>query len=263
MSSTELNFYPLLVAVCFYLSVFVIAELTRKLVDKYGTAGSLLSYFLMEMIATAQMCTCVYENAVIIRHYGLLGFFFTVAILIFSGGIMNREAYVSPLTPIELYYKGALPLKRLLITVTGETVGGYSAYRVARNLWYWSLNLSSDHAFFYELKSCELIYKVPFMFVPSFEMVGCFLMRYILCRIPKNAKKYIAPTVVSAFLTLALLVVGVPGLNPTVASSRLHGCDGLNTVWFILTYWICPVIGWMLSAFIDDRKITVTGKKIM
>lgn len=59
----------------------------------------------------------------------------------------------------------------------------------------------------------------------------------------------------------ALLFVGVPGLNPTVASSRLQGCDGLNTVWFILTYWICPVIGWMLSAFIDDRRATVAEKK--
>ncbi|KAM3719465.1 putative aquaporin-10 [Dirofilaria immitis] len=244
MTSTEFDFYPLIVAVCFYISVFVIAELTRKFVDKYGTVDSLSFYFLMEVIATAQMCTCVYENAVIIRHYGLFGFFFTVALLIFSGSVMNRGAYVSPLAPIELYYNGMLPVERLLVIIVGEIVGGYSAYRVARNLWYWSLNLSPDHAFFYENTVCKLTYKIPFMFVPSFEVIGCFLMRYILCRIPANLKKYMVPTIVSAFLTFALLFVGVPGLNPTIVSSRLQGCDGLNTIWFILTYWICPVIGY-------------------
>uniref|UniRef100_A0A915PW58 Aquaporin n=1 Tax=Setaria digitata TaxID=48799 RepID=A0A915PW58_9BILA len=254
MQSATVDLHPLFVAICFYLSVFIIAELTRKFVDKYEVPGSLLFCFLMEVIATAQMCTCVYENAVIIRHYGLLGFFFTVALLIFSGGIMNREAFVSPLVPIELYCKGTLPLKRLIVTLVGEMVGGYSAYRIARNLWYWSLNLSSDHAIFYKSTSCELVYKVPFMFVPAFEVFGCFLMRYILCRIPANFKKFVAPAVVSGFLTSALLFVGVAGLNPTVASSRLQGCEGLNTVWFVMTYWICPVIGWMLSALIDNRK---------
>ncbi|KAL3994273.1 putative integral membrane protein [Acanthocheilonema viteae] len=261
MSGTEFDFYPLIVATCFYLSVFVIAELTRKLIDKYETPGSLLYHFLMEIIATAQMCTCVYENALIIGHYGLLGFFFTVTLLIFSGGVMNREAFVSPLPPIELYYKGIFPLKRLLVTIAGQMIGGYSAYRIARNLWYWSLNLSPDHALFYELTSCKFSYKVPFMFVPSFEVFGCFLMRYILLRIPANFKIFMVPIVVSAFLTFALILVGVPGLNPTIVSSRLQGCDGLDTIWFILTYWICPTIGWMLSVFMDDRKIPVVGKK--
>ncbi|VDO33998.1 Hypothetical 30.5 kDa protein ZK1321.3 in chromosome II, putative [Brugia malayi] len=261
MSILELNFYPFVIATCFYLSVFVIAELTRKLVDKYGTNGSLLFCFLMELIATAQMCTCVYENAVIIRHYGLLGFFFIVTLLIFSGSIMNREAFVSPLVPIELYYKGIFPLKRLLVTIAGEMIGGYSAYRLARSLWYWSLNLLSDHVLFYELTSCKLTYKVSFLFVPCFEVIGCFLMRCILCRIPLNFKKYMAPLVVSTLLTFSLLFVGVPGLNPTVASSRLQGCDGLNTIWFILTYWVCPVIGWMLSVAFDDYRITGAEKK--
>uniref|UniRef100_A0A0R3RLW4 Aquaporin n=1 Tax=Elaeophora elaphi TaxID=1147741 RepID=A0A0R3RLW4_9BILA len=261
MSSTEFDCHPLLVATCFYVLVFVTAELTRKLVDKYETPGSLLFHFLMEIIATAQMCTCVYENAVIIRHYGLLGFFLVVALLIFSGGIMNRETFVSPLLPIELYYKGIFPLKRLLVTVAGQMVGGYSAYRIARNLWYWSLNLSPDHALFYKLTSCELIYKVPFIFVPSFEVLGCFLMRSILFRIPANFKIFIAPTVVSAFLTFALIFVGIPGLNPTISSSRLQGCNGLDTSWFILTYWVCPVIGWMLSAVMDDRRIAASEKK--
>uniref|UniRef100_A0A183ESA1 Superinfection immunity protein n=1 Tax=Gongylonema pulchrum TaxID=637853 RepID=A0A183ESA1_9BILA len=63
-------------------------------------------------------------------------------------------------------------------------------------------------------------------------------------------------------LLLAMLFVGVAGLNPTVASSRLQGCEGLNTAWFILTYWICPMVGWMLSAFVDDHMMSAPEKKI-
>ncbi|VDO29460.1 unnamed protein product [Onchocerca flexuosa] len=258
MSSTEFDSYPLVVALGYYMTVFVVAE--------YETAGTLSFYLLMEVIATAQMCTCVYENALIIRHYGLLGFFFAVTLLIFSGGIMNREAYVSPLIPIELYYKGTLSAEKLLTIIAGEMIGGYSAYAFARHLWYWSLNLSADHAFFLENPACKLTYKVgthqvPFIFVPSFEVIGCFLMRYILRRIPPNLKIYMVPTVISSFLTFASLFIGVPGLNPTIVSSRLQGCEGLSTIWFILTYWICPIIGWMLSVFMDKPEIAVTEKK--
>ncbi|VDM95569.1 unnamed protein product [Thelazia callipaeda] len=255
------DFNPFIVAICFYMLVFLIAEFTRKLVDGFVTAGSLLYYFLLEAIATAQMCSCVYENAVIIRHYGQLGFFFAVYSLLFVASTMNRGAFVSPLPPIELFYKNTISLGRFLVTIAGQIVGGFSAYRVARNLWYWSLNLSTDHAVFYKNTSCEIAYKVPFVFVLSFEVIGCFLMRFILCRIPAHSKKLITPAVISAFLTFALLVLGVPGLNPTVASSRLQGCDGLDTSWFILTYWICPAIGWMLSVLNDERIIGSVERK--
>lgn len=36
----------------------------------------------------------------------------------------------------------------------------------------------------------------------------------------------------------ALAVIGVPGLNPVVASSRLQGCPGLDLQWFIMLYWL-------------------------
>ncbi|MCP9261654.1 putative aquaporin-10 [Dirofilaria immitis] len=262
MTSTEFDFYPLIVAVCFYISVFVIAELTRKFVDKYGTVDSLSFYFLMEVIATAQMCTCVYENGNNFLHYdmNLYVFFYweKLGIITFCSGDYSTLWLVR--------------VERLLVIIVGEIVGGYSAYRVARNLWYWSLNLSPDHAFFYENTVCKLTYKIPFMFVPSFEVIGCFLMRYILCRIPANLKNIWFLPLYQHFLHLVrksdflkyfttLLFVGVPGLNPTIVSSRLQGCDGLNTIWFILTYWICPVIGWMLSAYIDHHRITISGKK--
>lgn len=61
--------------------------------------------------------------------------------------------------------------------------------------------------------------------------------------------------------SLALYYIGVPGLNPVTASSRLQGCSGLDLQWFMLTYWICPIVGWMAAAIIDHRTTLKAGGK--
>ncbi|KHN86094.1 Putative aquaporin-10 [Toxocara canis] len=261
MLRIDIDFGPLLIATSFYSTVFIIAELTRKIVDRYVTPNTLLYYFLIEAIATAQMCTCVYENAVIVRHYGPAGFFFTVTSLLFAGSFVNRGAFVSPLKPVELFYFGSIGLDRLLTVLAAETLGGYSAYRVARRLWYWSLSLAADHAISYETTRCAFAYKVPFVYAFAFEILGSFLMRSIHTRLPLNSTRYAAPAITSAFLTFSLAFIGVVGLNPTVSSSRMQGCDGLSTQWFILTYWVCPTVGWMLSAIVDSKAKEQMVKK--
>uniref|UniRef100_A0A0M3HRD5 Aquaporin n=1 Tax=Ascaris lumbricoides TaxID=6252 RepID=A0A0M3HRD5_ASCLU len=298
MLRTDIDIGPIFIATSFYLTVFVIAELTRKIVDRYVAYNTLLYYFLIEAVATSQMCTCVYENAVIIRHYGPIGFFFAVTSVLFAGGFTNRGAFISPLKPIEMFYYGSIrvPLNvsariearaygrvqphhsalckadlqtrtkgfrfdRLLSVVAGEALGGYSAYRVARQLWYWSLSIAADHAINYESTRCAFAYKVPFPYAFTFEIFGAFLLRSILTRLPKSSVRYATPAVISAFLTFSLAYIGVSGLNPTVASSRMQGCDGLSTQWFILTYWVCPTVGWMLSAIVDNKWRALISKK--
>uniref|UniRef100_A0A915AX83 Aquaporin n=2 Tax=Parascaris univalens TaxID=6257 RepID=A0A915AX83_PARUN len=261
MLRTDIDFGPIFIATSFYLTVFVIAELTRKIVDRYVAYNTRLYYFFIEAVATSQMCACVYENAVIIRHYGPMGFFFAVTSVLFAGGFTNRGAFVSPLKPIEMFYHGSIGFDRLLSVVAGEALGGYSAYRVARQLWYWSLNIAADHAINYGNTRCAFAYKVPFPYVFTFEIFGTFLLRSILTRLPQSSVRYATPAVTSAFLTFSLAYIGVSGLNPTVASSRMHGCDGLSTQWFILTYWVCPTVGWMLSTIVDSKWKALISRK--
>ncbi|KAH7695319.1 CRE-AQP-10 protein, partial [Aphelenchoides avenae] len=66
-------------------------------------------------------------------------------------------------------------------------------------------------------------------------------------------KTFLAPVVVSTFLSVALAYVGVPGLNPVTVSSRLQGCPGLDLQWFIMTYWFAPVFRWLAAAALDRR----------
>jgi hypothetical protein len=54
--------FPGIIAIGYYAFVFFFAEISRKLVDYAVKKSSLIHAFLIELIGTAQMCTCVYEN---------------------------------------------------------------------------------------------------------------------------------------------------------------------------------------------------------
>ncbi|MFH4982183.1 hypothetical protein AB6A40_008892 [Gnathostoma spinigerum] len=250
----QMEYTPLAVSLCFYLTVFAVGEISRRITERFVSHDSNLYFFLIEAVSTAQMCTCVYENAVIIRHYGPLGFFFVVSCIGCMGAILNRGAFASPLKPVEMFYYRSIGVDKFLATLSAQAVGGYAAFRIARHLWYLSLNLATDHAINYNA-SCAFSYKVSYWIVFSFEILGCFLLRATLVRIPDKMRRIGGPITMAAFLTFALSFIGVPGLNPTVASSRMQGCDGLDLRWFFLTYWICPVIGWMLSAEMENRRL--------
>lgn len=184
MVSPEVIF-PALVSIIFYLVVLFLAELARKLLDYVVKKNSKLYVFLIELIGTLQMCTCVYENGIclihlnyflgiIIKYYGICGFFFVAFTLLIIGRLINRGAYVSPLTPIELFVNGKLRYlfffliyfssDKFLSIIVAQTVGGFAAFRCANALWYYSTAYSSDHFSFYKQLPCAITYKVIYIF---------------------------------------------------------------------------------------------------
>uniref|UniRef100_A0A915EJI1 Aquaporin n=1 Tax=Ditylenchus dipsaci TaxID=166011 RepID=A0A915EJI1_9BILA len=249
------DFFPAIICIAYYAVVLFLAEISRKLVDvTLKKKNGLLYVFLIELIGTAQQATCVYENGVMIKNYGVWGFFLTVASLLLAiGGIINRGAFISPLAPIEMYTQGKINTEKLMVLLLAQTIGGLSAFRFANTLWYYSLNYSNDHMAFYERLPCAIVYKVSFLYAFLFEIFATFLFRCILHRLPTSYKNYMAPIVVAGFLSIALAFIGVPGLNPVTASSRLQGCPGLDLQWFIMTYWCCPVVGWLLATYFDRK----------
>jgi len=169
--------------------------------------------------------------------------------------MVNRGAFVSPLAPLEMFYFGTIDWKRLIALLSAQVIGGYSAFRIARQLWYWSQSLSIDHGRFYHSgEACALAYKVTYVYAALFEVIGCFVLRLIVHLLPTRFKSWCIPVLVSSFLSFALMYIGVPGLNPTVASSRLQGCSGLSTPWFLFTYWFCPILGSLAAAMLLVRR---------
>lgn len=45
---------------------------------------------------------------IIIKHFGPMGFFFVVFGLTTIGGFVNRGAFSSPFTPIEMFIRGTI-----------------------------------------------------------------------------------------------------------------------------------------------------------
>ncbi|PAV87000.1 hypothetical protein WR25_12722 [Diploscapter pachys] len=259
MESMEV-FYPLFSAIGYFGIVFVLAEISRKVIEKAVSKHSAFYKFAVELIATIQMCTCVYENAIIVRFYGIYAFFLVVAFLLTLGGIYNRGAFVSPLIPIEQFYYGLIGPGKFLFTILAQTIGGASAFYCARSIWYYTLQYSNVHYDSFIHPECTIAYKVAFPIVVAFEIGACFAMRILISFLaPKFSA--IIPFVVSSFLTFALVFIGVPGLNPVVASSRMFGCSGLDPQWFIAVYWVMPVIGWLLGAEVE-RKLHKPTKKL-
>lgn len=251
---------PFLVAGCYYVTVFILGHILRSLARRYLNPTGSLYRILIEAITTTQMCSCVFENAVIVRNYGPLGFFFVVASVLTVGANVNRGGYVSPLTPIELYFNEIMPLRALLEIIIAEAIGGYAAFRVAKNLWFASSHLTVEHLINYANTKCEFSYKVPFIVAFAFEFIGSFLLRMCLARVSRYYRPYIGPLITAAFLAFSLTFVGVVGLNPTVAGSRMFGCEGMSILWFIATYWLCPTAGWMTAAVLDSLTILGTVK---
>uniref|UniRef100_A0A914KU78 Aquaporin n=1 Tax=Meloidogyne incognita TaxID=6306 RepID=A0A914KU78_MELIC len=258
MATTNFNvetLLPAIIAIAYYAFVFFFAEITRKIVGLIFKKSSLIYVLLIELIGTAQMCTCVYENTVIVKHYGPIGFFFAVSMLLLSGNLLNRGAFVTPLPVIEQFFTGRMSSEKFLALIFAQSVGGYSAFRLANSLWYYSLSYSIDHLQLFERLPCAINYKVPFNYVFINELFCAFLLRFSIQRMPLFVKTRLIPFIISGFLTFSLIYIGIPGLNPVVASSRLMGCPGLDLQWFMITYWLCPVIGWMMAVKLDKIKI--------
>ncbi|CEF71319.1 Aquaporin-like domain-containing protein [Strongyloides ratti] len=233
---------PAIICILFYITCFGLGEL--------GPIGTL------------QMCTCVYENGLMIKNYGPMGFFFTVTSLLCFANSWNRGAFVSPLAPFEMFFYKTINLKKFVTVVCGQFLGGAYAFFLAKMLWFYTKNYSEEHEFALEsTKNCILGFKVSYIFVLLFEITGCFCIRLIISKLPEKAKFFAIPMTIAGFLTLGVVYIGVGGLNPTVAASRLFGCAGLDTVWFIITYWIAPIIGWMAAAHLIHTGLLKSGKK--
>ncbi|CAD5222871.1 unnamed protein product [Bursaphelenchus okinawaensis] len=252
---TDVAWTPAITALTFYAFVIVVAEICRKLVERVVRKGSVTYVFFMELIAVTQQCTCVYENAIMIKNYGPAGFFFAVFTIASVTSQYNRGAYLSPFLPIEALYKEAMKTETFLAILTAQSLGGYAASRVADGLWYYTMSYSAEHAALYTNLPCAISFKVPYIAALGYEVAGCFALRLLLSRVSVAYRRYIMPLATAGALTFALVYIGVPALNPVTTSSRVLGCPGLDLQWFMITYWTAPVVGWMLASYVDKNAL--------
>lgn len=152
---------PIVPSLFFYAIVVGFCEICRRGCDKYLThSGSPLSpkVFLIEAIGALQAITCVYENQLVIKYYGLAGFAVVVFILLNVHRLTNRGCILSPAAVSERYLTGQMRLVDSFAVVIAELVGGTFGFKLAGL--FWRLGLSSQHYIHYETFQCVLAYKV-------------------------------------------------------------------------------------------------------
>ncbi|CAI4232075.1 unnamed protein product [Auanema sp. JU1783] len=249
-------------AFLYYCVIFLTSELSRRAVDRAFAKSSTIHVFFIELIGTVTICTCVFENGVIIVNYGIGAFFIVSTVLGFLFGTLGRGAYGNPMAPLEQYFYGEMKGSRLTLLVLAQIVGGIMSWRITTELWRYSLPYAPSHEMFYNnsLQACHLTYHQPHLYMIAFEICGTFVMRTVFPRIAAWA----IPAFISAIFSFAISYMGDAGLDPIVSSTLFFGCHGVSQQIFMFQYWICPIIGWLSAAYIDRsfaKKPTKKAKK--
>lgn len=152
---------PIVSSIFFYAIVVGFCELCRRGCDKYlQNSGSPWSpkVFLIEAIGALQAITCVYENQLVVKNYGLAGFAVVVVVLLNVHRLTNRGCILSPAAVSERYLIGQIGLMDSVGVVVAELIGGTFGLQLAGL--FWRLGLSDQHFTHYETFQCVLTYKV-------------------------------------------------------------------------------------------------------
>jgi len=257
---------PVVASILFYAIVIGFCELCRRALDAVYGQGSRpprsVKGFLTEAIGTLQAISCVYENQLIAKNYGLLGFALMVFILLNMHRLTNRGCIASPPALLERTFLGHIrPLDAVTILLA-ELAGAAMAYRLATLVW--RVGISPEHVALGESFQCVLAHKVPLLFVAAYEFLAVFLIRTIVgmsARRKPGWTPYVAAAAISCGISSGFAIVGPVALNPIIAFGRLGGCQGLTLFNHLLTYWLAPASGWM-AAWAVERSLAQQGKKI-
>lgn len=150
----------LFASILFYLIVIISCEFLRRATDSIFEKSSPIKIYIYEFLAALEVCTCIYENSIIVKNFGVLGFFLVVLTLLNLHRLLSRGALVSPSYTVESWIDGKFLITVALGLLVAQLLGGFGAFRFAQQIWWFEF--SADHAFHAEEYSCILAYKVNY-----------------------------------------------------------------------------------------------------
>ncbi|GMT13194.1 hypothetical protein PFISCL1PPCAC_4491, partial [Pristionchus fissidentatus] len=248
------QYEPLICATTTYMAVFGLSHLAKMGIDRALKRGSRPHTFALEFVTALQMCTCVYENGIIIGNYGLPGFFIAVSLLLTAAGFTNRGHFGNILGHVESLLQGNVAIIDFVIVLAGQLAGSALALKAATALWYYTAGLSASHLKAAGANLCGFQLNFPLTTVMLLEAGFCFVLRIIIGQYASKTtwrRRYLIPVLVAAHLAAAIKYIGVAGLNPMTAYARLAMCPGLNDAHFFFTYWLGAGVGWLFGAHVQ------------
>lgn len=153
---------PVVSSIIFFAIVISFCELCRRALDVLYGSGSRpprsVKGFLNEAIGTLQAIACVYENQLIAKNYGLIGFAITIFVLLNLHRLTNRGCIVSPPALLERTVMGHLRPLDAGAVLLAELCGAAMAFRMAHLVW--RLGISPEQVAHAESFQCVLAHKV-------------------------------------------------------------------------------------------------------
>uniref|UniRef100_A0A915JLK6 Aquaporin n=1 Tax=Romanomermis culicivorax TaxID=13658 RepID=A0A915JLK6_ROMCU len=253
---------PIIVSLVYYCCVVTFCELSRRFIDVLGVRQPILRHALFEFFGTLQVCTCVYENHLVTKNFGLKGFFLVVFLLLNIHRMVNRGAFISPAVALERLLSSGISVFHFVVVFWAQILGALCAFRLARRIWW--IELSETHAHQAVNFDCVLSFKGPVFALIFYEFCVCFVLRTCIGIASRKNPRFspiLAAVLFATALSSEILFFGVAGLNPIIAFSRLFGCKGLNNIDHFVIFWFPAITGWLLAFFIDRSRIMISGLK--
>ncbi|CAI9742238.1 aquaporinaquaporin-11-like [Octopus vulgaris] len=245
---------PYMATVVYLLIVITLGLILRKLTKLIMPAS--IQVYLVEFVATMEVCSYFFENNFVLKHYGYTIFFFVIVLEILISNRTLEGASENPIKALDEFTKREIGFDKALLKIVFQCCGGLAAYRLAQLVW--SLDMIEDHHVrFYEV-SCDtdLVTSIALGFLV--EMGAAFIDTYL-------GKQSLSSTPFIDELIKAvnggIMIVGGVSLtgmyfNPAMATGHMLGCKGTEMWEHLLVYWAGPFVG-CLCGVILDRYIRI------
>ncbi|GAB1610520.1 aquaporin-11-like [Argonauta hians] len=245
---------PYMASITYFLIVITLGLVLRKL-TKVIMPGQ-IQVFLLEFIATMEVCSYFFENNFVLKHYGYGAFFVAIVLEILISNRTLGGASENPIKALDEFSERHIGFDKALLKIVVQCLGGLAAYRLAKLVW--SLDMIEDHHLrFYEV-TCETDLVTSILLGFMVEMGAAFIDTYL-------GKQSLSSTPFIDELIKAvnggLMIIGGVSLtgmyfNPAMATGHMLGCKGTEMWEHLIVYWAGPFIG-CLCAIILNKFVRI------
>ncbi|XP_052833172.1 aquaporin-11 [Octopus bimaculoides] len=240
---------PYMATVVYLLVVITLGLVLRKLTKAIMPAS--IQVYLVEFVATMEVCSYFFENNFVLKHYGYTVFFFVIVLEILISNRTLEGASENPIKALDEFSKREIGFDKAILKIVVQCFGGLAAYRLAQLVW--SLDMIEDHHVRYYEVSCDtdLVTSIALGFLV--EMGAAFIDTYL-------GKQSLSSTPFIDELIKAVnggvMIVGGVSLtgmyfNPAMATGHMLGCKGTEMWEHILVYWAGPFLGCLCGVILD------------
>ncbi|EFP13144.1 hypothetical protein CRE_07700 [Caenorhabditis remanei] len=239
---------PLILA-AIYLGLLNFAAFFSKMIaEKLVRREGLQRTFLIQFIATIQICAGFYEEPVL-KSVGDLGFFVFNFLNFYTAGVVPNSLSAIERFTVKRKGNGEKMLTFFFAQVIGALIAPYMAVFI------WSVmagqtnrpELVGTHAKLLGTGLCH--WKFESFYGPLLtQFVIAAVMRFLLTSKGIRRRSLAVPLVYAAYFTFARTFIGFPGFDPIHSLARVSHCWLRREIFvkWTLCYVFAPICGWLL-----------------